>query len=329
MVHQSLNVVCVLWVGHFRDRRYSPKWVLRLRRMVQKKLRREHSFTCFTNLDEIAGVDTIPLSRDWPGWWSKLCLFDPELQLPGRTIYFDLDTLITGYLDVLADWAGGDFGVMPGQHSLRGAQHEGQATPGIQSSVMVWDEGAPCYVFDRAQTFDFAQSPPCRGDQDFIERARHPDFSDQDVIDVASRVAGGKRYRFLPWHYFCKLRHCHDGPPEDVRVVLSMPWKNDEAAQRIQWVHDLWVPAPSEGKPKRGVSMLPLEQRQTRDPAVTGTCAHCTINLWGEPPAPDERFMPCRIPGCPYDDASAVGELSDRDLEMIGRMTDPNQPVKG
>lgn len=41
-----------------------------------------------------AYCDHVPLVNEWSGWWSKLELF----QLTGKTVYFDLDTIIKGDL---------------------------------------------------------------------------------------------------------------------------------------------------------------------------------------------------------------------------------------
>jgi hypothetical protein len=54
------------------------------------------TFQCLTDMD-VPGVDCIPLKRNWPGWWSKMELFDPEL--PGGFLFMDLDTVIVGPLD--------------------------------------------------------------------------------------------------------------------------------------------------------------------------------------------------------------------------------------
>lgn len=41
---------------------------------------------------EVEGVPTIPLKHDWPGWWSKLELFSPDIEQD--LLYFDLDTVV-------------------------------------------------------------------------------------------------------------------------------------------------------------------------------------------------------------------------------------------
>jgi hypothetical protein len=64
------------------------------------------------------------LIHGWPGSWSKIELFRPNL-LRGRMLYFDLDVMMTGSLDALTDyrgrfllspalmaWDGGDLGFL-------------------------------------------------------------------------------------------------------------------------------------------------------------------------------------------------------------------------
>jgi len=45
---------------------------------------------------------SLPLRYGWPGWWSKLELFRPELQALDSFLYFDLDTRIVGDLGDIA-----------------------------------------------------------------------------------------------------------------------------------------------------------------------------------------------------------------------------------
>lgn len=50
------------------------------------------------------GVRKIPLRYDWPGWWSKMELFRPELGAAfGDILYFDLDTVVVGELGDIAE----------------------------------------------------------------------------------------------------------------------------------------------------------------------------------------------------------------------------------
>lgn len=57
-----------------------------------------YSSICLTDVREIAGINTIPLQYDWPSWWGKIELFNPNHPVIGHQdiLYFDLDTVIVG-----------------------------------------------------------------------------------------------------------------------------------------------------------------------------------------------------------------------------------------
>lgn len=54
---------------------------------------------------EIPGITTLPLMGNWPGWWSKLEIFNPDLPGIGDQdlLYLDLDTVITGDITPLLE----------------------------------------------------------------------------------------------------------------------------------------------------------------------------------------------------------------------------------
>lgn len=215
----DITVACVLWMGDFRGRRYSPEWVRRLRNMVARNLSRPHRFVCLSNVD-VEGIETVPLVSDLPGWFAKLELFRPGNGLRGRVLYLDLDTLVTGDLGEIADYPS-RFAMMPPSFELvEGGQPAGG--PGIvdryQSSVMVWDAVEGCDVWESVPS---DVQTRYRGDQDFLG----------DALPGAAK---------LPAEWFIKLRHCPEGAPEGVKVVLSMPDKNDVAAEKHAWVNRIW-----------------------------------------------------------------------------------------
>lgn len=57
-----------------------------------------YNSVCLTDAKYIKGVNTAPLLYNWPGWWSKIELFNPEHPVLGKEdiLYMDLDTVITG-----------------------------------------------------------------------------------------------------------------------------------------------------------------------------------------------------------------------------------------
>lgn len=92
-----LTVACVLRVS---GNTYSPAWARRLQRNVAQHLTVPHRFVCLTNLPSVAGLDTQPLTENWPGWWSKIELFKPG-QFTGPVLYLDLDMMACGNIDRL------------------------------------------------------------------------------------------------------------------------------------------------------------------------------------------------------------------------------------
>ena len=86
----DLTIACVLRSGGDFDAEY----VERLRDGVAANLSLPHRFVCLSDIE--VPCERVALRHGWPGWWSKLELFE---QLKGRVLYFDLDTVIAGSLN--------------------------------------------------------------------------------------------------------------------------------------------------------------------------------------------------------------------------------------
>jgi hypothetical protein len=151
------------------------------------------------------------------GWWSKVRLFDKMLPLDRRVIYLDLDTLVVGSLDPIAEFPS-SFALIP---------HSGTFTPKtphvivprFNSSVMVWDSGANWQVFD-----------------EWSPRMAERLWGDQDWIAVTCPDAD-----LMPLEWFPRLSQVQVGPvPKDARVVWAKKPKPAEAARRWKWVNDIW-----------------------------------------------------------------------------------------
>ncbi len=111
MKSMAVNILTLKW-----GNKYGPEYVNQLYRCVQRNLRRQFRFVCFT--DDPAGisngVDIQPLVElDVPQpWqrtpWLKLALFEDGLaDLRGPALFLDLDIVITGPLNDLFDWQPG------------------------------------------------------------------------------------------------------------------------------------------------------------------------------------------------------------------------------
>ena len=94
MNDRKLTVCCVLRSGG----EFKPEHAASLQAGVRKHLSVEHEFVCLAD-GLLAGMHTTLLDHDWPGWWAKLEMF----RLTGPVLFLDLDTVIIGSLDPLAN----------------------------------------------------------------------------------------------------------------------------------------------------------------------------------------------------------------------------------
>lgn len=104
---ESVNILCLYWVGSFRDRHFTMGDVFRLYRSVLKHIDRHFTFYCLTNSEEEFPdhIHPIPLIYAWPGWWSKMEIHRPDLP-SGRTLYMDLDSHVMRSLEPILDYPG-------------------------------------------------------------------------------------------------------------------------------------------------------------------------------------------------------------------------------
>ena len=216
MDDSGITVVSVLWVGDFRKRSYSPEWVRRLRNMVARNLATTHRFVCFSNV-KVDDIETIPIPDHPPGWWAKVRLF--ERPLADRCLFLDLDTLVVGDLTPLVDT---DKSFIAAPHSSRWKGEGNRMMPGtlpnLSSCALSWSGNAGAEIY-----------------REFSDVAMHQYRGDQDWMGA---VMG--RVPTFPPEWFLKLKRCTKAPPDGVKLIASMPWKNDEAARKFEWVNRIW-----------------------------------------------------------------------------------------
>lgn len=66
-------------------------------RWFDKQLHSRYEHICLTDT-KVDDVRTVALKTDWPGWFAKLELFDPDL-IKDDIFYIDLDTVVIGDFD--------------------------------------------------------------------------------------------------------------------------------------------------------------------------------------------------------------------------------------
>ena len=101
-VHTHVEPISVLCVRF--GPRYGREYVERLRNMVARHLTVPYEFFCLT--DDQHPIDSVtsivrPHAGYAKGWWHKVHMFDPGLNLRGRVLYFDLDIVIHNNIDKL------------------------------------------------------------------------------------------------------------------------------------------------------------------------------------------------------------------------------------
>lgn len=173
-------------------------------------------FVVFTDdpslFQDMAGVETKLVPSDLKGWWTKLYLFSAEAFKDGeRVLYFDLDTVISGPLDEIADYKG-PFAI------LRDVYRPG----GLQSSVMAWEAGVGRSLWSN---WDNAGRPEIAGgDQAWIERELRitPDIL-QDLYPKQLRS-----YKV----------DCRDFVPRGTNVVFFHGYPRPHEAGG--WVKEVW-----------------------------------------------------------------------------------------
>jgi hypothetical protein len=200
----GLTVWCVC-VGD----KYTDEDVKILRRMVRYHLHQRHWFRCLSDR-KIIGIDCLVVDP-WPGWWSKLKLFEAT---DGQNLYLDLDTVVTGALDGLLSKPLS----MPLNWSLSG--HGGS-----QSSVMSWGKD---YSFLPAEFDPDQLSEPENGNYGYYGPGRL--WGDQEYItermgDQVVSMQGVYSYKY----------HCRQAVPCGARVVC---FHGDPKPDKVS---DRWV----------------------------------------------------------------------------------------
>lgn len=168
--HDSVNIVCLYWVGAFRNRDFAPEDVERLRNTVDKHIDRPYRFYALTNDETMPlAAEKIPLRHNWPGWWSKVELHRPDLP-PGRTLYLDLDSYVVRSLQPLLDYSG-DL-VMFDTRAPVDAIKRNRANSGIvyryQAATMLFTPGVTAHVYEKFRRNPRKYMRLFRSDQDIM-----------------------------------------------------------------------------------------------------------------------------------------------------------------
>lgn len=207
---EPVTFACVKW-----GTLYGPEYANILFDMIRRNMREDQPFrlVCFTDdstgLDERIEICSLPVGMT--GWWNKLYLFSGWFGEDELVIFFDLDTVIIGPVDELANYQG------------RFAQLEDfYQTTKTASGVMLF---RGCHdVWDAYVEAGMPQDLE-GGDPVFLER----------VIPKIDRLQD-----LYPGMFVSYKAHAQRAIPTDASVVcfhgFPRPHQVDD-----QWVRDIWT----------------------------------------------------------------------------------------
>lgn len=201
-----MTVACVLRSGGL----YTPAWVHALAAGVEEHLPGAE-FVCLTDM-RVHGVECVPLTVPWAGWWSKLNLFAPGV-FSGSVLYLDLDTLPVGDLSELASYAG-PLAMISVFKDPRGAE----------SGVMAFTPGEETERLWELWTADpVGHMATYRGDGPWLDAHTKPD----------------RLQTLYPGQIVSYKHHARKCPPPGARLVCGhgRPRFSDSTCG---WAHELW-----------------------------------------------------------------------------------------
>lgn len=210
--------------------KYGLDYVLRLKKALDTHMHEPFRFVCITDkFSELApqiGVDWVTVSPSLFGWWAKMKLFDPSWRT-GRTLYFDLDTLIVGSLEPLCKFDG-TFGIC--------RNFSKQVSPSYKcnygSCVMAFDEGYGDAIWEAfsLNTQRVINHCDAYGDQLAIEL-----LSSEDDVTYLQDV--------VPPGFFLGYRDLKNHPeykPDNCSLVIYAGGRNPNN-YGPEWCKEAWV----------------------------------------------------------------------------------------
>ena len=213
-----IDVACV-WTGTT----YGVEYVERLCNMVARNLHIPHRFVCITDraIEVPDGVRTVATTL--PGWWAKMKLFQAAPWRKYRTLYFDLDTVITDNITPLAQWHG-NFGICADFLTRSGAYPAWPCKYGSCVMSLAPEWGGHVWEKFIGDAQGYIRAHARYGDQQFIERVVPDATLLQDV---------------MPDNYLVWYRTLTSHRPAGCAVV-NFGGNNKPHNTEHQWVKDCW-----------------------------------------------------------------------------------------
>jgi len=157
---KDITILCVRF-----GNKYGSEYVKKLRNMVSRHLTVPYTFACLT--DDPTPIDGVKIIHQknkgyTRGWWHKVHMFDPNLPIEGRILYFDLDVIIHNNIDRLTKYDTNNFiGIRDFNRKFHSSWKH------LNSSVMAWNHGTQKHIWDQFRS-NTSTAIRMHGDQDWI-----------------------------------------------------------------------------------------------------------------------------------------------------------------
>lgn len=220
-----LKILCVWVQGNVP---YSSEYVYRLRSMVGRTISRPHEFICLTDrpeqLQKLSGrTIEIPSPIGYPGWWSKLQLFNPRHELKGPGLYVDLDVLFASHDTAAIIDFPAKIAFVPHEGTFKGTDKL-KVVKRYNSSVIKFEELS---AFPQLYTkWSTSITKRLWGDQDWIGEQ----LPSEKMMPLS----------WFPRISSLDLSKGRSGFPGSARIILCKKPKNHELAKTHPWFDFAW-----------------------------------------------------------------------------------------
>ena len=230
-----VDIVCFKW-----GTKYSAEYVNKLYNAVQRHVTIPHNFICYTEDPEGVECETRDFIIDLPYWWYIIGLTNPAHNHSNKTIYMDLDTVITGNIDHIISL------------DVPFATISDFFSPtGLQTAYIMWDKEVGKKIWDfftlkyTEQDYKNLGCWGTGGTNEFLEEC----FGVQRLNRNARAGVEGVSVNRLQEHFpeQCVsykaqiVRHNWKNLPEAVRMVFFHGNPPPHQVKHLEWMKDNWI----------------------------------------------------------------------------------------
>jgi alpha-N-acetylglucosamine transferase len=87
-----------------KSKDYDVDYVKKLHYSILDNISRDVEICCISDVKLYDGITRLEFSNNWPGWWSKLEIFNQPYLKDRSVLYMDLDTVVNKNIDFLIDY---------------------------------------------------------------------------------------------------------------------------------------------------------------------------------------------------------------------------------